>query len=103
MPQHYLLLAPRDLRLETFDLPPLGPHDVHLRSRLGAISSGTESAWYFGTDPQLAWSANIGAGDSRKQRITADPVVANGRVFTLILVRWSRRRRHLVRPCGRAI
>lgn len=33
--------------------------------------------------PQLAWSADIGAGDSRKQRITAAPVVAGGRVFTL--------------------
>ncbi len=33
--------------------------------------------------PQLIWSANIGAGDSRKQRITADPVVDAGRVFTL--------------------
>ena len=33
--------------------------------------------------PQLAWSAKIGTGDSRKQRITADPVVANGRVYTL--------------------
>ncbi|MCB8961151.1 MAG: zinc-binding alcohol dehydrogenase [Ardenticatenales bacterium] len=54
MPQRYRLYAPRDLRRESFDLPPLGPHDVHLRSRLGAISSGTESAWYFGTDPNLA-------------------------------------------------
>ena len=33
--------------------------------------------------PQLAWSTNIGGGDSRKLRITADPVVAGGRVFTL--------------------
>lgn len=33
--------------------------------------------------PQLAWSANIGGGDSRKLRITADPVVSGGRVFTL--------------------
>lgn len=32
---------------------------------------------------QPVWSAKIGAGDSRKQRITADPVVAGGRVFTL--------------------
>jgi outer membrane protein assembly factor BamB len=31
----------------------------------------------------LAWSADIGEGDSRKYRITADPVVAGGRVFTL--------------------
>lgn len=33
--------------------------------------------------PVLAWSADIGAGDSRKQRITADPVVAGGLVYTL--------------------
>lgn len=33
--------------------------------------------------PQLAWSAGIGAGDSRKQRITAAPVVTAGRVFTI--------------------
>jgi outer membrane protein assembly factor BamB len=31
----------------------------------------------------LQWAANIGSGDSRKFRITADPVVADGRVFTL--------------------
>ncbi len=29
------------------------------------------------------WAAKIGAGESRKYRITADPVVSNGRVFTL--------------------
>ncbi len=29
------------------------------------------------------WSVNIGDGDSRKHRIVADPVVADGRVFTL--------------------
>ncbi len=33
--------------------------------------------------PQLAWSAAIGQGDSRKQRITATPVVAGGRIFTI--------------------
>lgn len=33
--------------------------------------------------PQRAWSASIGAGNSRRARITADPVVAGGRVFTL--------------------
>ncbi|SDJ43920.1 PQQ-like beta-propeller repeat protein [Aliiruegeria lutimaris] len=30
-----------------------------------------------------AWSASIGAGNSRKARITADPIVAGGRIFTL--------------------
>ena len=33
--------------------------------------------------PALAWAVNIGAGDSRKARVTADPVVADGRVFAL--------------------
>lgn len=33
--------------------------------------------------PELAWSVNIGQGDGRKSRITADPVVGDGRVFTL--------------------
>lgn len=36
-----------------------------------------------GANPQLVWNANIGAGDGRKGRITADPVVADGKVFTL--------------------
>jgi len=30
-----------------------------------------------------AWNVSIGAGDNRKYRITADPVVAAGRIFTL--------------------
>ncbi|MDW4497027.1 PQQ-binding-like beta-propeller repeat protein [Sulfitobacter sp. D35] len=33
--------------------------------------------------PRLIWSADIGDGDSRRQRITADPVVEGGRIFTL--------------------
>lgn len=33
--------------------------------------------------PQLVWTAEIGEGDGRRQRITADPVVLGGRVFTL--------------------
>ncbi len=33
--------------------------------------------------PALAWSVNIGAGDSRKQRITAAPIVGGGRIYTL--------------------
>ena len=37
----------------------------------------------FSSAPQLVWSADIGAGDSRRQRITADPVVGGGRIFTL--------------------
>lgn len=33
--------------------------------------------------PQLAWSAAIGDGDTRRERLTTDPVVAGGRIFTL--------------------
>lgn len=33
--------------------------------------------------PQRVWSNSIGKGDSRKQRITAEPVVAGGLIYTL--------------------
>ncbi len=33
--------------------------------------------------PKRIWSTSIGSGDSRKQRITADPVVAGGFIYTL--------------------
>lgn len=35
------------------------------------------------SDPVELWSANIGQGNSRRNRITADPVAADGRIFTL--------------------
>lgn len=37
----------------------------------------------FGGAMQMLWAADIGAGNSRRNRITADPVVAGGRIFTL--------------------
>ncbi|UWQ51268.1 PQQ-like beta-propeller repeat protein [Leisingera caerulea] len=33
--------------------------------------------------PQRIWSASIGEGDSRRQRITATPVAGGGRIYTL--------------------
>ena len=36
-----------------------------------------------GTTLTQAWSANIGQGNGRKARITADPIVSGGRIFTL--------------------
>lgn len=33
--------------------------------------------------PQRVWSASIGAGSNRKNRISAAPVVADGRIFTI--------------------
>lgn len=37
----------------------------------------------FSAAPQLLWSAPIGTAQGRQYRITADPVVAGGRIFTL--------------------
>ncbi|WP_245794939.1 MULTISPECIES: PQQ-binding-like beta-propeller repeat protein [Thioclava] len=36
-----------------------------------------------GSGTNLVWSADIGAGNARRYRITADPIVAAGKVFTL--------------------
>lgn len=36
-----------------------------------------------GAASQRLWSAPIGQGDTRRHRITADPIVAGGRIFTL--------------------
>ncbi|MEM9436097.1 MAG: PQQ-binding-like beta-propeller repeat protein [Pseudomonadota bacterium] len=36
-----------------------------------------------GPSPALAWSAPIGAGDGRRMRINARPVVAEGRIFAV--------------------
>ncbi len=33
--------------------------------------------------PQRVWSANIGAGSSRRNRIAAAPIVADGRIYTI--------------------
>lgn len=33
--------------------------------------------------PQLVWSAPIGAGDSRRARLTTDPVIQGNRIYTL--------------------
>jgi outer membrane protein assembly factor BamB len=36
-----------------------------------------------GATPQLLWAATIGAGSSRKNRVSAAPVVADGRIFAM--------------------
>lgn len=33
-------------------------------------------------NPKLLWSADIGAGNGKRQRLTADPIVAGGRIYT---------------------
>ncbi len=63
--------------------------------RLPAQSSNRDWAQAFGTAanrvahpalrtaPQLIWSTKIGQGNGRRQRITADPVVGGGLIYTL--------------------
>lgn len=63
--------------------------------RLASQSSNTSWPQSFGTEafrtahpalratPQRVWSTSIGEGDARRQRITADPVVGGGLIYTL--------------------
>lgn len=72
-------------------LPPEGPVAFSAPAPLNhaAWTHRGGSATHNIVHPQLArelspvWSASIGQGNSRKQRITADPVVSGGRIFTL--------------------
>lgn len=50
--------------------------------RIGSPSSRIANA-ALASKPSLIWSASIGKSESRKSRITADPVVADGRIFTV--------------------
>ncbi len=50
--------------------------------RIGSPKFRTANA-ALSSRPNLVWSTSIGQGESRKTRITADPVVAEGRVFTV--------------------
>lgn len=63
--------------------------------RLAAQTANRDWAQPFGTPalrvahpalratPQLVWTAEIGSGNNRRARITADPVVAGGLIYTL--------------------
>ena len=82
------LIAPKRLAWITEDLPPVGPHDVLVHTRAGAISIGSELPLYGGTSraghpPQYPWSMgyeNVGivaACGSAVQRVQCgDRVVA---------------------------
>lgn len=50
--------------------------------RIGTQGTRVEHA-ALSAAPKLAWSTKIGTGVSRRERITADPVVADGRIFTI--------------------
>jgi len=66
----------RDIRL------PAAQANASWPQTYGSPSLRTDHA-ALGTQLTRIWSAKIGAGDARKQRITAAPVVAGGVVYTL--------------------
>lgn len=78
--------APTDLAVpantsRAISLPPAS-NNASWPQSVGTPSTRTGNAT-LSAAPRLAWSADVGSGDSRKQRITAAPVVSGGRVFTI--------------------
>ncbi|MGL5008954.1 MAG: quinoprotein, partial [Paracoccaceae bacterium] len=49
----------------------------------GATARHVQPHGSLSANPQLLFAANIGSGNSRRNRIAAAPVVADGRVFTI--------------------
>jgi len=62
-------------------LPPPESRADHPQAGGNALHLPTHAA--FSAAPARIWSVSIGTGDTRRHRITADPVVAGGRVFTM--------------------
>ena len=62
-------------------LPPQRANSAWSQSPATPASRAAHPA--LGADLRLAWDVRIGRGDSQRYRITADPVAADGRVYTL--------------------
>lgn len=52
-------------------------------SHRGGSASHAGPHGVLGANPQRIWSVDIGAGNNRRNRITASPVVAEGRIFVM--------------------
>ncbi len=96
--QEVILSGPReDIRPTPEDAPATSDTVVNTSRAIRLPQQTSNATWAqpFGTQayrtahpalrssPQRIWSAPIGSGDSRRQRITADPVVAGGLIYTL--------------------
>ncbi len=79
-----LLHGPRELRWTTEALPPLGPDDVLIETRAGAISGGTELPLYRGEaraaspphHPRMTGYENVGAVLARGTAVTEPAIGA---------------------------
>ncbi len=68
--------GPRAISLPTAERVTVwAQRSLNTRNRLPHLALAAE--------PTAIWVADIGAGNNRRQRITADPVAADGRVFTI--------------------
>ncbi len=61
---------------------PAQTRNANWTHRIGSPTHRTANA-ALSAAPVRLWSASIGKGEGRKARITADPVVADGRIFTV--------------------
>ena len=83
--------AATPLRLANGEAPPEGaraislpaPQSVSSWPQRGLSPSHKLPHLALGTNLTPIWTADIGAGNDRRHRITADPVVEGGRIFTL--------------------
>lgn len=110
-PEIILLGDREDLRPEVSDLAPLTDGNASRPIRLAAQSRNANWAQPFGTPqfrtahpalsatPQRIWSTGIGEGDGKRVRITADPVVGGGLIYTLD----SGARVSAINPSGAAV
>ena len=64
-----------------FEMPAMTPVSNWTHGLGNATNSVANPA--FTASPTLAWSVDIGEGNTRKHRITSEPVIAGGRIFTL--------------------
>ena len=53
MPRTVRFTAPREVDVASFDVPPLAPGEVRVRTLSSGISAGTEMPAYHGTNPYL--------------------------------------------------
>lgn len=73
--------APRPNRALPISLPAVS-RNSEWRQGIGSPGNRVANA-ALSSNPQPLWAVSIGEGESRKSEITADPVVAGGRIFTL--------------------
>jgi 2-desacetyl-2-hydroxyethyl bacteriochlorophyllide A dehydrogenase len=110
-----IFTAPKRMGFESFDDPPLGQHEVRLRTLYSGISAGTEMTAYRGSNPYLTkqWDAKkrlFRPSDSPSQPyplsgwgyeevgevIEVSPDVATLKVGDIVYGTWGHRTQHIL-------